>query len=368
MANTTPTNASTSSARKAPASSMAELMASYKTSFKTFHKGDLVKGHITKLTKSEILVDLEAKSIAIVLEKDKTLLNTIMSTLKVGDEVEVSILSPESESGHPIVSLRRFLSLAIWSELEEAQKEEKQIEVTVTDVTKGGVVAVTHNGVSGFLPNSHIAGGEQLNPNKKIKVKVLELSRKDNKLVFSQKTTISAADFEAAIKAFKKNAKVEVTIANITAFGIFVSIPVPGKELTLDGLIHISEIAWEKVEDINQLYASGQKVEAVVIGFDNNARRVDLSIKRLTADPFDAIAEKYPIDTKVSAVVTTIDDTGVFLELGEGVEGLIKKDKVPANVTYTEGQKVNATVSELDRKRQRVILVPVLLEKPIGYR
>lgn len=352
----------------ANATSMADLMASYKSSFKTFHKGDLVKGHITKLTKNEVVVDIGAKTDAIVLEKERSIMNTILATLKVGDEVEVSVLSPESESGNPVVSLRRFLSIATWAELENAQKEEKQIIVTVTDMTKGGVVAVTESGLSGFLPNSHVAGSDQLNPNKKIKVRVLELSRKDNKLVFSQKSTISEADFVSAVSSIKEGQTVEVSIANITAFGMFVIVTVPEKNITLDGLIHISEIAWEKVEDINQLYTVGQKVGVVVIGFDKSARRVDLSIKRLTTDPFEKIVEQYPVDKKVTATISKLDDNGAYLDLAEGVEALIRKDKIPANVTYVEGQTVTATVSELDRKRHRIVLVPVLKEKPIGYR
>ncbi len=362
MPNTTPSTSK-------PASSMADLMASYKTSFQTFHKGDLVKGHITKLTKNEVIVDINAKTEAIVLEKDRNIMNSIYNSLKVGDEVEVSILSPESDSGNPIVSLRRFLSNIAWHQLEQAQKEEKQMEVTVTDSTKGGAVVVTQNGLGGFLPNSHISGGDQQpTPGKKVKVRVLELARKENKIIFSQKSTISTAEFEAATKQFKSGSKVEVTVANITPFGIFVTLPVEGKEMTLDGLIHISEISWEKVEDINQLYTVGQKLEAVIIGFDKEARRTDLSVKRLTADPFEKIAELYPLEKKVSAVITKIDDTGAYLDLGEGIEGVIRKEKIPPTVIFQEGQTVTATVTELDKKRHRISLVPVLKEKPLTYR
>jgi ribosomal protein S1 len=348
---------------------MADLMASHKTSFQTFNKGDLVKGTIARMTKNEVTVDLNAKTEAIVLEKERHLLNSMLAVLKVGDEVEVSILSPESESGHPIVSLRRFMSLRSWNALEAVQKSEDQIEVTVVEMTKGGAVVDTDNGLSGFLPNSHIGNGDQqIIPGKKIKVRVLDLSRKENKIVFSQKSTITLADFEEAAKALKSGSTIEVTVTNITPFGMFVTVPVPGKELTLDGLLHISELSWDKVEDINQLYTSGQKVEAKVIGLDKDARRVDLSVKRMTEDPFEKIATQYAIDTKVTGTVSKVDETGVYLDIAEGVEGLIRKDKIPPTVTYTEGQTLTATVTEVDRRRHRISLVPVLKEKPLMYR
>jgi ribosomal protein S1 len=348
---------------------MADLMAAHTSSFKTLRKGDLVKGRITRLTKNEVAVDIEAKTEAIVLEKERSNMNAIFAAFKVGDEVEVSVLSPESESGHPVVSLRRFMGNRSWDVLEKALKAEEQLEVTITEMTKGGAVVITENGMSGFLPNSHIGGGDQqITPGKKVQVRVLDLNRKENKIVFSQKSTISAADFEAATKAFKDTKQVAVTITNITPFGMFVTVPVPGQDIQLDGLLHISELAWDKVEDINQLYTTGQKVEAIVIGFDKEARRVDFSIKRMTEDPFENTAKQYPVDSKVTGTVSKIDDNGLTLDLGNGVEGIIRKDKLPPTVTYTEGQTLQATVTEIDRRRHRISLVPVLKEKPLMYR
>jgi len=108
-------------------------------------------------------------------------------------------------------------------------------------------------------------------------------------------------------------------VMNVVPFGVFVTVPVPGLETGLDGLIHISEISWEKVEEIAQLYSAGQKVQAKIIGFDQNTRRVDLSIKQLTEDPFDAVAKQYPLEKKVTAVIARADDNGVYLALEEGV-------------------------------------------------
>lgn len=368
------------SSSKAKATSMADLMANYKTSFQTFRKGDLVKGIITKLNKNEILVDVKAKTQAVVLEKDKNMLHSLLETLKVGDEVEVSVLNPESDAGNPVVSLRRFLSNAAWEVVEKAQKDEKQIEVKVTDLTKGGLVVAVDNGLTGFLPNSHMAG-EKLAVGKKVKVRAIEVNRADNKIIFSQKSSISTQDFDDAVKQFKKDETVNVTVMNIVPFGVFVNVVVPGKknksgeELTLDGLIHISEVSWDKVTDLSALYTTGQTVETKIIGFDKNTRRVDLSVKQLSKDPFEKLVENYPLDKKITAVIIKIDDNGAYLALDglatdveQSIEGLIRKDKIPPTVNYEKGQSVTVTVSEIDKRRRRIYFVPVLLDKPLMYR
>lgn len=363
-----------SSSNNSPAMSMAELLKSHKVSFKTFRKGDIVEGKIAKLTKSEILVDVQAKSLAVVLEKEKALLNTLISTLHVGDIVDVSILNPESEMGNPVVSLRRFMSNISWKKLEDAMKDETQISVRVTDITKGGLVVISESGVSGFLPNSHMNTSTDLSVGKDIKVRVIEVNRLDNKLIFSQKLTISKDLFDQAIKKLKIGESISITIMNVVPFGVFVSIVVPGMKntlgepLLLDGLIHISEISWEKVEDVSTLFVSGQEITAKIIGFDKNTRRVDLSIKQMTSDPFEELLSKYPVDKKVTGSVLKIDDSGILISFEDGVEGLIKKDKIPPTVTYTEGQSVNLTVSGIDKRRRKIHLLPILLEKPLMYR
>lgn len=371
-----PSTRSTSSgqAGSGPAKSMADLMASYKSSFKTFKKGDTVTGKIAKLTKSEVLVDIQAKTLAVVLEKERALMQTIMATLKVGDSVDVSILNPESEMGNPVVSLRRYLSNSSWNLLEEAKKSDSQISVKITDNTKGGLIAVTESGQSGFLPNSHMAASGVPVIGNSIKVRVIELNRPDNKIIFSQKLTMPKELFDKAISTLKTGDVVDVAVINVMPFGIFAATPVAGltdsegKDLMLDGLIHISEVAWEKVDDLAAQFSAGQKIKAKIIGFDKNTRRADLSLKQMTDDPFTKIMSEYSLDKKVSGRVINIDENGVHLELQVGIEGLIRKDKIPPTVNYEEGQKITATVSEIDKRRRKIYLLPVLLEKPLMYR
>jgi small subunit ribosomal protein S1 len=355
-------------------SAMAKLLAAHQNKFVTLKKGESVKATLTKLSTSEILVDAGAKTEALVLERDKRIVQTILSTFKVGETVEVSVLNPESESGQPIVSLRRYLGNMAWEKLEELQKKSEQVEVTIKDVTKAGFLADTAFGVSGFLPQSHTTfTADGLKPGQRVSVTVLEINRKDNKVIFSQKKTMSAEEFTKLSKQFTVGNKVNVTVTNVTPFGVFVALPLPkadGDTTDLEGFIHISETSWEKVEDITGTYTPGQALEAVLTKFDTETRRVSLSIKRLTADPFEELMEQYPVDKKVSGTVVRIEDGDVVLTLNgdEAVEGVIKKDKIAMGTTYTVGQTVNLTISDYDKRKHRILVAPILLEKPMGYR
>lgn len=352
-------------------SAMAQLLAKHQNKFITLKKGESIKATITKLTPNEILVDAGAKTEAVVLERDKRISHTIMQQFKVGDTVEVNVLNPESDSGQPVVSLRRYLGNLAWEKLEEFQKNSQQLEVTVKDVSKAGYVVDTAFGVSGFLPQSHVSFTQDgLNTGQTVKARVLELNRADNKVIFSQKQLLSAEEFASLSKQYKIGEKLKVTVTTITPFGIYVALPkLKDAKNEIEGFIHISETSWEKVSDLNEMFTPGQEIEAVLTKFDNETQRVSLSIKRLTADPFEMLIEKYPVDTKVKGIVTGIESGDVIFTFGsEDVEGILRKDKIPPTTTYTEGQQVNLTISEHDKRKHRILVSPVLLEKPMGYR
>lgn len=350
-------------------SPMALLLAKQK-SVTALHKGDVIKGKIKKLNRHEILLDIQAKSDAFVVEKDRRLYRQLMEKLKVGDEVSAVVLNPESDMGYPLVTLRRFIEDQSWTLLEKVQKDQETVEVTVTEAIKGGFIVQAKNGISGFLPLSHVTF-QQNQPmiGKQITVSLLELNRTDNKIIFSQKSALSEKDFSDATRELTVGKKLTTTITNVTPFGIFVALQPADKEgIVLDGLVHISEVAWEKVEDILGQFKAGEVIDVVVLKTDRDARRVDLSMKRLTADPFSEIAKQFPLDKRVTGIVEKIIGGTFHIKLSDSVEGIIRKEKVPPNMTITEGQSINAVVSEVDVKRRRIVLVPVLLEKPIGYR
>jgi small subunit ribosomal protein S1 len=360
------------------ATSMADLMkkvAADKTPFVSPHKGDMLIGKITKLTSGEILVDIGAKTEAVVLEKERNIMNKILSSYKVGDKVNVQVLNPESDFGYPVVSLRRSVGDITWDRLAKLQKSQEPVEVNLDMATKGGYLATTPDGISGFLPNSHTSSLE--NPlgliGKKIKVVVLELNRQLNKIIFSQKQVMGPADFQKLIKNLKTGQKIDAVISNVAPFGVFLSIPVDDSTPTgagklAEGFIHISEISWENVENLNDLFKIGDKISGIVTGFDKESRRVNLSLKRTKIDPFEKKMDEFTVDKKIKGKVTKIISTGVLLDLGDNIIGLIKKEKVPVKTIYKEGQEIEVTVSTVDKKRHRIEVSPVLLRKSIGYR
>lgn len=355
-------------------SAMARLLASKEAKVQSFSKRDIVTGKITKLTRQEILVDLGSKAEALVLEKDSKILRTLLESLKVGDEVSVSIISAESENGYPVVSLRRFVEDRAWENLEKVRSSREKVDVEILEVTKGGLVVRMDNGIQGFLPQSHImrSQGQDANPGDTIAVFVQDLKRQDSKIIFSQKQSLSPEEFRIVISKYKKDQKIEAQIENVTPFGIFVSLPFTtkeGKEASVDGLVHISEVSWEKVEDISGDFKPSDNIEALVIGFDTEAKRVDLSLKRLSADPFSKIAEKYTVDKKVSGKVLKVIDGNLQIELEDKeVDAVVRKEKVPPGKTYTAGDVIELTVTSVDARRRKIELSPVLLAKPIGYR
>lgn len=357
-----------SASKSSKATTMAELMKSAKSTFVSPQKGQVLEGTITKLTSSEILVDIGAKTEALVLEKDHNILKSLLSSLKVGDKVSVYVLNPESDYGNPVVSLRKFNDEKVWQRLEKMLKGKEQVDAIVDDSTKGGFLLSTSDGISGFLPNSQaIFLNTQNIVGTSVKVSVIEINKTLKKVIFSQKATQSVEGFEKAVKNLKVGDKTEVTISNVVPFGIFTLVNV-GNENQVEGFIHISEIAWEKLPTVPENYKSGDKIEAKVLNFDKDAKRVNLSIKALTQNPFEEKLKSFTADQKVKGTVSKVLSSGVLVSVGEGIEGFIKKDKIPPTVTYKEGSSVEATVVEVDKKKQRLILVPVLTAKPLMYR
>ena len=355
---------------------MAELLASQNASFVAIHKGAMIPGVITKLTSSEILVDISTKAEAVVLEKDKKILNVLLSSLSVGDKVTVQILNPESDMGNPVVSLRRFLDDKLWKKIVEYKEKKEVLDITVNDVVRGGFLVSTSDGISGFLPNSQVSfvsqsaeAGVDGSGNfigHSIKAIILETDRESHKIIFSQTKAMGTEDFDKEIKKLKTGQMIKGIVTNVSQFGIFISVPI--EDHAIDGFIHISDISWDKISDLATLYKAGDNIEASIIGFDKETRRVNLSIKSLAEDPFKERAKDFPIDKKVEATVVKISPSGVILDLGNEMTGLIRKDKIPPKITYKTGDVVEAVISSIEESRRRIILVPSLTEKPIGYR
>ncbi|MGE5042154.1 MAG: S1 RNA-binding domain-containing protein [Candidatus Levyibacteriota bacterium] len=348
------------------ASSMAELMARSSSSFKVFKKGEEVEGTVKKLTPQEILLDIGAKSDALVLEVDKNNLNHLLSMLKVGEKVKAVVISPEAEEGFPVVSLRRTLGNLIFSNLDKALADNLTVSVKVLEPTRGGFFVEAENGIRGFLPNSQVLDGENLS-GKTIEVKIIESDKTKKRAIFSQKAVSYVTDAEILRKLFPKDKKVPVTVSQVASYGVYVTTQATEGKLT-EGFIHISEISHERVENLNDLYKKGDAFEAVVLSVDAENRRVNLSVKSLLNDSFAKAAEKFKPEEKVTGTVSDVRSKGVTVKLGDGVNGFISSSKIPAGTTYEPGQSVSAEVVEVDTKKRVVVLSPIVTKTFVGYR
>jgi 4-hydroxy-3-methylbut-2-enyl diphosphate reductase len=358
--------ADSSKTNSSGAKSMAELMASHTSSFNVFKKGQEVEGIVKKLTPSEILLEIGAKSDALVLEVDKTNQDNLMRALKVGDKVKAVIISPESEGGFPVVSLRRALDNLMYANLDKFSASQEDVEVIVVEPTRGGYFVASETGMRGFLPTSQVITQESLT-GKKILVKIIEVDRAKKRVIFSEKATAYITDPETLRKLLPKGTPVKVVIQQVAPYGLFVSLP--GKDGKLvDGFIHISEISYERVENLPSLYKNGQIIEAAVLDVDTENRRVNLSVKATLKDNFTLASEKYKKEDKVKGAVTRVATRGVTIDLGDGVNGFIPADKIPADTVYKTGDSINAEVTDIDTRKRVVLLSPIVTKAFVGYR
>lgn len=348
------------------ATSMAQLMSSLSSKMVTLKKGEAVEGTIKKLTPQEITMDIGAKSDALVLEFDKNNVFNLLRLLKVGDRVKASILSPESEEGFPVVSLRRTLDDLMYSQLEKIFKNNEAIEVQVMEPTHGGFFVQTDQQIRGFLPNSQVVSGNNL-AGKKIQTKIIEFDRAKKRVIFSEKAIsylMNPSDIE---KLVKRDSIIEVVVNNTTNYGLYVSLQIKDEKL-IEGFIHISEVSYQRVENLQSMYKKGDKIKTQVIDIDKENRRVNLSIKRLEKDKFIDIKSSYKKEQKVKGVILFVKTRGISVKLTDSVSGFIPEERIPPQTTYKEGEEIEALVEDFDDKRRLIILTPVLKAKPIMYR
>ena len=366
---------------------MADLLASSKVKIPSLRRGQEVTGKIVLFSNSELLVDIGAKSEGIISGREFTSAREVLSGLNVGDSIEAAVLYPENDAGQVVLSLRKLSGEKRWQELEEKKTDSEEVEVVVVEANKGGVIC-DFVGLRGFLPSSQIIKvPSKLDDlvGKSMSVRVIEVDRVTNRLIFSQKLP-GKKDLGELLKILAKvkiGDKHEGIVSAILPFGVFVEINLDGVSAKtkgededpdssvggkLEGLVHISEISWEKVDDVSKIYKVGDKVDVAVIAKDSTNGRLNLSIKQLTPDPFAKATEKYTKEMKVKGKVSKVTPYGVFVTLEENIEGLIHISKIPPNVSYNEGDKISCEIESVDVASRKIALVPIVTEKPVLYR
>ncbi len=360
-----------------PASSMEELLRNTGYALKAPKRGDVIKGLVTEVTRRMVLVDIGAKTEGVVLDKEIEVAKDLVEALKIGDEIEVFVKNPENDQGQILLSLRQAAEDRRWETFTEWLETKKTVEVKGVEVNKGGLIAII-DGIRGFVPSSQFSQGYLGNMDtlidKSFKVVVIEVDREQNRLIFSEKAVSESEEAgkkSEAIKSVKINDQLDGVVSGIMPFGVFVttSVKIDDKEAgKLEGLIHISELSWQKVDDPNMMYKVGDRVKVQVIGVEEDTGKLNLSIKRLLNDPWKDIEKRYAEGTQHEGVVIKLAAYGVFLNFEPGIDGLIHISKMPAGREFKVGEKVTVYVEMIDITHRRMSLGVVLTEAPVGYK
>ena len=324
--------------------------------------GEVITAEVVSVDSDFVVVNAGLKSESII-PTNEFLNDRGELEVNVGDFVKVCIESLEDGYGSTKLSREKAKRLAAWLELEEAMNEARIIKGMVNGRVKGGLTVMV-NGIRAFLPGSlvDIRPVKDTSPfeNKEWDFKVIKLDRKRNNVVVSRRAVLEetmGADREAMMENLKEGATIKGIVKNITDYGAFVDLG------GIDGLLHITDLAWRRVKHPSEVLTVGEEVEAKILKFDQEKNRVSLGIKQLGDDPWVALSRRYPVSTRLFGKVTNLTDYGAFVEIEPGIEGLVhvsemdwtNKNVHPAKVVQL-GDEVEVMILEIDEDRRRLSL------------
>ncbi|MDX1503131.1 MAG: 30S ribosomal protein S1 [Thermoanaerobaculia bacterium] len=356
-----PTNAGGGAEAGAPEYTDEEMLGLYDESMRNLNEGEIIRGHVLEITPNEVVVDIGYKSEGLVPIEEFTDYNGQVQ-VEPGDEVDVLLEKTEDQEGHVLLSKRKAERMKVWAEVEKSYKAGETIKGRVVDRIKGGLTVDI--GIRAFLPGSlvdikpvkHLESlkGEEL------EFKVISMERRRNNVVLSRKAVLEkefAKKKAETLTLLREGAVLPGVVKNITDYGVFIDLG------GIDGLLHITDISWGRVNHPSEHFSVGDEVEVVILKFDPETERVSLGYKQRTEDPWTLVDKKYPLGARVRGRVVSLVDYGAFVELEEGVEGLVhvsemswtKKVVNPSKVVEV-GDEVEAIVSELDLGQRRISL------------
>ncbi|MCQ4725056.1 bifunctional 4-hydroxy-3-methylbut-2-enyl diphosphate reductase/30S ribosomal protein S1 [Anaerotignum faecicola] len=333
-------------------------------SFVTLHTGDIVKGTVIHINNEEVSVNLGYKSDGIIPRDEYSSdVNSVPSKeLQPGDEIEVFVVRVNDGDGNVLLSRKRLESMKGMEDLQKAFEEKTVVEGKVTEVVKGGIIAVV-NGVKVFIPSSQISNRfvEDLSVYKgqTIEFEIIELDRSKRRIIGGRKALIekeNAAKKEALFATIEAGKKVTGTVSRITDFGAFVNLG------GIDGLIHISEMSWGRITNPREVLKEGDTVEVVVLEADKEKGKISLSLKDVTPNPWSLAAEKYPVGSIVEGKVVRMVPFGAFVELEVGVDGLVHISQISSkHVVKPEdelkiGEIIKVKVLEVNTEAKKISL------------
>ena len=329
---------------------------------KEMRAGELITAQVVRVDHNMVVVNAGLKSESLIpIEEFLDAKGEL--EVKPDDFVTVAIEALENGYGETKLSREKAKRLAAWHELEVAMEEGKIVEGFVSGKVKGGLTAMV-NGIRAFLPGSlvDIRPVKDTTPyeNKTMELKVIKLDRKRNNVVVSRRAVLEAsvgADREAVMENLKEGAIVKGVVKNITDYGAFVDLG------GIDGLLHITDLAWRRVKHPSEVLTVGDEIEAKILKFDQEKNRVSLGIKQMGDDPWNGLARRYPQGTRMFGKVTNLTDYGAFVEIEQGIEGLVhvsemdwtNKNVHPSKVVSL-GDEVEVMILEIDEARRRISL------------
>ena len=341
---------------------MDELLAG--SDVKQLEAGDVVEGTVASVRKHQVWIDLGPKGVGVVMRREVG----HGQTLEEGQTVTVSVIDPEMDEGYALLSMRRAAKDRGWDELQRIFDAGEIIEVSPYDANRGGLL-VELEGIRGFLPVSQLAAGhyprvsgadkdeilQKLNAltGKPIRVRILDVSRKDNKLIFSEKEAVKD-DMQARFAELKVGDEVEGVVTGVIDFGAFVNVD------GIEGLIHISEISWERVENPRDYVKVGETVKAKIIAIDKD--RLSLSLKQMTQDPWIKEVKAFKKGDIVEGKITRITPFGAFVQLSPSVEALVHvsemgdDDKIDPEKIFQLNEKKEFKVLDIDTDARKISL------------
>ncbi len=298
----------------------------YEQSLTTIHEGKVITGEIVQIDKEFVLVDIGYKSEGQI-RSSEFLTPDGQLTAEVGDKVDVLLVRKENKEGRIILSKEKAARVKRWDEVEEAYRTQNTIRGKIISQVKGGLSVDI--GLQAFLPGSQadlrpvrdlgtLVGSEH-------DFKILKFEKDQENIVLSRRAALEAerkALREKTIENLQKDAILEGIVSNITRFGLFIDLG------GIDGLVHITDMSWGKAGNPSELYQIGDKIQVKMLSFDKERERISLGIKQLTPDPWEGAEDKYPANTKIEGRIARLKEFGAFLEVEEGIEGLIHVSEI----------------------------------------
>lgn len=362
--------------KKITATTMEELLAQTGYSLKGLKKGDVVTGVVTRVSPKEVTIEIGGKTEGVVIDRELESYRDTILALKIGDTVTAQVIVAENDRGQSVLSLRKSIFEKQWNGLIDHQKNGEPIEVLLKELVRGGML-VDCGGLRGYIPQSQFDSqtSKQLDKmvGRRITAKVMEVDQASNRLIFSQRAMTEEANLSRQKELFeliKVGDLVEAKITGVVPFGAFAKFAVTkdGEQHDIEGLIHISEIAWEKVEDPGQYIKPNDTVKVKIIGIDEKSGKMTLSLKQLLPDPWEHVLDMFEKDTQVKGTVSRVSPYGVFVNLSPGIDGLIHISKISPGEEPKVGDEITVNIEDIQPDKRKISLSMTLKEKPIGYR